>query len=72
MTSIILLFSSHYNYTAIQKQVEDVEDTLAKTKTELGVLMSYKDKEYPVRAMRIAELQRQIEYLTAQYEVSTV
>lgn len=53
---------------AIQKQVEDVEDTLAKTKTELGVLMSYKDKEYPVRAMRIAELQRQIEYLTAQYE----
>ncbi|XP_072024735.1 uncharacterized protein C20orf96-like [Amphiura filiformis] len=52
----------------IQAQVEEVEDTLRKTKVELGVLMSYKDKEYPVRAMRIAELQRQIEYLTADFE----
>ncbi len=57
--------------SGIQVQVEEVEETLEKTKAELGVLMSYKDKEYPVRAMRISELQHQIEFLTVEFEVCT-
>ena len=67
--AILPIFFSFF--LGIQVQVEEVEDTLRKTKAELGVLMSYKDKEYPVRAMRISELQRQIDYLTVEFEVST-
>ncbi len=55
--------------TVLEKQVEALDERLKERQTELSVLTSYKDKEYPVRAMKIAELQKQIQYLTAEYEV---
>ncbi|XP_022107530.1 uncharacterized protein C20orf96-like [Acanthaster planci] len=53
---------------ALERQGQALDDKLQERKTELSVLMSYKDKEYPVRAMKIAELQRQIQYLSSEYE----
>ena len=54
---------------ALEKQGQALDDRLGERKTELSVLLSYKDKEYPVRAMKIAELQKQIQYLSTEYEV---
>ncbi|XP_038044528.1 uncharacterized protein C20orf96-like isoform X1 [Patiria miniata] len=53
---------------ALEKQGQALDNKLRERKTELSVLMSYKDKEYPVRAMKIAELQKQIQYLSTEYE----
>ncbi|XP_072169243.1 uncharacterized protein C20orf96-like [Diadema setosum] len=52
----------------LQKQVDDVDALLKEQKKELATLTSYKDKEYPVRAMRIRELQKQIKYLAKEFK----
>uniref|UniRef100_K1QUJ5 Uncharacterized protein C20orf96 n=1 Tax=Magallana gigas TaxID=29159 RepID=K1QUJ5_MAGGI len=48
---------------ALEKKVSDLDDSLKEKQEELHTLMSYKDKEYPVKAMRIATLQKEIQNL---------
>nr|XP_054748730.1 ribonuclease Y-like [Lytechinus pictus] len=52
----------------LQEQVDAAESLLNETKKELATLTSYKDKEYPVRAMRIRELHKQIKYLAKEFK----
>ncbi|XP_030831368.1 myosin-11 [Strongylocentrotus purpuratus] len=52
----------------LQKQVDAADSLLNETKKELATLTSYKDKEYPVRAMRIRELHKQIKYLAKEFK----
>ncbi|XP_070575324.1 uncharacterized protein C20orf96-like isoform X2 [Ptychodera flava] len=47
----------------LQSEVERLDEVLEKQQAELKILRSYKDKEYPVKAMKIDELQKQIERL---------
>ena len=54
-----------------QKQVDEVETRLQKQQQELHVLMNYKDKEYPVKAIKITDLQKEIEQLKISNEVGT-
>ncbi|KAL5021063.1 hypothetical protein ScPMuIL_000218 [Solemya velum] len=49
--------------TVLEKQVNEIDEKLRGRQDELHVLMSYKDKEYPVKAMRIANLQKEIQSL---------
>ncbi|CAH1780029.1 unnamed protein product [Owenia fusiformis] len=49
--------------TILESQVEMAEKRLQDKQTEFHVLMNYKDKEYPVKAMRIADLQKEIDSL---------
>ncbi|XP_025114737.1 uncharacterized protein C20orf96-like isoform X2 [Pomacea canaliculata] len=48
---------------ALEQQVKDVDERLQMKQDELQVLLSYKDKEYPVKAMLITKLQKEIEVL---------
>ncbi|XP_022341585.1 uncharacterized protein C20orf96-like [Crassostrea virginica] len=48
---------------ALEKKVFDLDESLKEKQEELHTLMSYKDKEYPVKAMRIATLQKEIQNL---------
>ncbi|XP_048755929.2 uncharacterized protein C20orf96-like [Ostrea edulis] len=48
---------------ALEKKVSDLDESLKEKQEELHTLMSYKDKEYPVKAMRIATLQKEIQNL---------
>nr|KAG5709027.1 hypothetical protein BaRGS_004666 [Batillaria attramentaria] len=45
----------------LEKQVADVDARLKARQDELRVLNSYKDKEYPVKAMMITNLMKEIE-----------
>jgi len=46
---------------ALELQVKEVDDKLKAKQDELQVLNSYKDKEYPVKAMMITNLMKEIE-----------
>ncbi|XP_013404453.1 uncharacterized protein C20orf96 [Lingula anatina] len=46
---------------ALQKLVDAVDVQLKAKQDELHVLLNYKDKEYPVKAIRIADLENEIE-----------
>ena len=37
---------------------------------ELNILMSYKDKEYPVKALKITDLQKEIKQLHSYQQVN--
>lgn len=45
----------------LEQQVSDVDERLKSRQDELRVLNSYKDKEYPVKAMMITNLMKEIE-----------
>lgn len=47
----------------LQLQVEEVDGKLKEKQDELHILMNYKDKEYPVKAIRIADLENEIDNL---------
>ncbi|XP_069112435.1 uncharacterized protein C20orf96-like isoform X2 [Argopecten irradians] len=48
---------------ALEKQVSGLDEHLKQKQEELHILMNYKDKEYPVKAMKIATLQKDIQNL---------
>ncbi|XP_077982917.1 uncharacterized protein C20orf96-like isoform X2 [Glandiceps talaboti] len=56
------------NLLGLRTEVEKLDDILQKQRKQLKVLRSYKDKEYPVKAMKINELQKQIERLSVEHE----
>lgn len=47
----------------LQRQVDNVDAKLQERLSELNILMTYKDKEYPVKALRISELKKEIDSL---------
>lgn len=47
----------------IEKEVLEVDNKLKEKQDELHVLLNYKDKEYPVKAMKISNLQKEIQSL---------
>ncbi|KAJ8303181.1 hypothetical protein KUTeg_019577 [Tegillarca granosa] len=47
----------------LEAQNAELDEKLKEKQEELHVLMSYKDKEYPVKAMKIATLQKEIQNL---------
>lgn len=47
----------------VQQDVDNLDRLLQERLKELNVLANYKDKEYPVKALRIADLQKEIEQL---------
>lgn len=47
----------------LEAQNAELDEKLKEKQEELHVLMSYKDKEYPVKAMKIATLQKEIQSL---------
>ncbi|KAK3086840.1 hypothetical protein FSP39_024293 [Pinctada imbricata] len=49
--------------TDLEAKVAELDDALKEKQEELNVLTSYKDKEYPVKAMRIATLQKEMQNL---------
>ncbi|PIK39195.1 putative myosin-11 [Apostichopus japonicus] len=49
-------------------QVKNAEDNLTMKKQELSMLMSYKDRDYPVSAMHISQLQLQISSLRQRHK----
>jgi len=49
--------------TKVRQEVNMVDRELQEQQRELALLASYKDKEYPVKALRIADLQKEIEQL---------
>ncbi|XP_071959617.1 uncharacterized protein C20orf96-like [Antedon mediterranea] len=56
----------------LEKQFSEVQQALKNKRTELSVLLSYKDKEYPVKAMKINALRIQIEQLSKEFETEQV
>ncbi|XP_060081283.1 uncharacterized protein C20orf96-like [Ylistrum balloti] len=48
---------------SLEKQVSELDEYLKQKQEELHILMNYKDKEYPVKAMKIATLQKDIQNL---------
>lgn len=48
---------------ALEKQVEEMDTLLKSRQEELHILLNYKDKEYPVKAMKISNLQKEIQSL---------
>ncbi|XP_041376226.1 uncharacterized protein C20orf96-like isoform X3 [Gigantopelta aegis] len=49
--------------TVLEKRISEVDVKLQAQHDELKVLLSYKDKEYPVKAIKISNLQKEIENL---------
>ncbi|XP_052815257.1 uncharacterized protein C20orf96-like [Mya arenaria] len=47
----------------IEREVADLDGRLKVKQEELHVLLNYKDKEYPVKAMKISNLQKEIQTL---------
>lgn len=47
----------------VQNNVDTMDSELQEQLTELNILANYKDKEYPVKALRITDLQKEIEQL---------
>lgn len=47
----------------VEKEVAEVDSRLQEKQDELHVLLNYKDKEYPVKAMKISNLQKEIQSL---------
>lgn len=47
----------------LQKEVDEVDTQLKIKQDELHILNNYKDKEYPVKAMKISNLQKEIQSL---------
>lgn len=54
--------------TSLEREVEEKSDHLKAKQEELFVLKNYKDKDFPVKSLRITELQRKIELLKAEQE----
>lgn len=48
---------------ALEEKVEVLDEKLRSKQEQLHTLLNYKDKEYPVKAMRIATLQKEIQSL---------
>ncbi|XP_060552705.1 uncharacterized protein C20orf96-like [Ruditapes philippinarum] len=47
----------------VEREVAEVDARLKERQDELHVLLNYKDKEYPVKAMKISNLQKEIQSL---------
>ncbi|KAL4235076.1 hypothetical protein ACF0H5_006714 [Mactra antiquata] len=47
----------------VEKEVDDLDSKLKAKQEELHILLNYKDKEYPVKAMKISNLQKEIQSL---------
>lgn len=47
----------------VEQEVADVDARLKEKQEELHILLNYKDKEYPVKAMKISNLQKEIQSL---------
>ncbi|XP_033104629.1 uncharacterized protein C20orf96-like [Anneissia japonica] len=56
----------------LEKQLTEVKLLLKDRRAELSVLLSYKDKEYPVKAMKISALRKQVEQLAKDFEAEQV
>ncbi len=44
----------------LQTEIDETDQKLEETKAELAFFMSYKDKEYPVKALEIFSLQTEV------------
>lgn len=51
-------------------QVDEADKKLNDKQAELSILMSYKDKEYPVKALKITDLQKEIAQLDTYQQVN--
>lgn len=58
------------NFAALEADVEEVDKRLSEEQTQLSTLTTYKDKEYPLKALRITSLQKEIEQLAVQNTVT--
>ncbi|XP_045192365.2 uncharacterized protein C20orf96-like [Mercenaria mercenaria] len=47
----------------VEQEVAEVDSRLKERQEELHILLNYKDKEYPVKAMKISNLQKEIQSL---------
>jgi hypothetical protein len=54
----------------LHEQLRGVKAELVNAQAELHTLKTYKDKEYPVKALRIAEIKREIEKLKETQQVN--
>lgn len=48
----------------LEQQLKEKDDCLKMKQNQLLILKNYKDKDFPVKSLRIAELEKQIEHLT--------
>ena len=62
-------FASIDSFSVLEAQVNDADEKLKTKQEELSILMSYKDKEYPVKALKIADLQKEIAQLNTYQQV---
>ena len=51
-------------------QVDEADKKLNDKQAELSILTSYKDKEYPVKALKITDLQKEIAQLDTYQQVN--